>query len=96
MPGTRVAADMGGAAGVLLLRSWRRTPNSRRVLLDRPGVIPAAVAAAERVRPSPPLSAIAGDFFTAVPKADLYLLKHILHDWDDAGCIRILTNCGAP
>jgi hypothetical protein len=28
-----------------------------------------------------------------VPKADLYLLKHILHDWDDASCIRILTNC---
>ena len=28
-----------------------------------------------------------------MPKADLYLLKHILHDWDDAGCIRILKNC---
>jgi hypothetical protein len=36
---------------------------------------------------------VAGDFFEAVPQADLYLLKHILHDWDDANCIRILKNC---
>jgi hypothetical protein len=38
-------------------------------------------------------SVVAGDFFDTVPPADLYLLKWILHDWDDASCIRILKNC---
>jgi len=36
---------------------------------------------------------VGGDFFQCVPGADLYLLKHILHDWDDAACICILRNC---
>ena len=36
---------------------------------------------------------MAGDFFAAVPAADLYLLKAILHDWDDDSCVRILRNC---
>ena len=37
----------------------------------------------------------AGDFFETVPDADLYLLKMILHDWDDEQSIRILRNCRA-
>ena len=90
---TRVAADIGGAAGVLLHALMAANPELEGVLLDRPDVIPTAVAAAKRRGLHRRFSAIAGDFFTAVPKADLYLLKHILHDWDDAGCIRILTNC---
>ena len=35
---------------------------------------------------------VAGDMFTEVPSADAYLLKHILHDWNDADCVRILSN----
>jgi hypothetical protein len=80
-----VAADIGGAAGVLLHALMASNPKLEGVLLDRPDVIPAAVAAAEQRGLHRRFSAIAGDFFTAVPKADLYLLKHILHDWDDAG-----------
>jgi hypothetical protein len=90
---TRVAADIGGAAGVLLHALMAANPELEGVLLDRADVIPAAAAAAEQRGLQRRFSAIAGDFFTAVPKADLYLLKHILHDWDDASCIRILTNC---
>jgi len=37
----------------------------------------------------------ARDFFETVPDADLYLLKMILHDWDDEQSIRILRNCRA-
>jgi O-methyltransferase domain len=36
---------------------------------------------------------VAGDFFTSVPPADLYLLKLVLHDWSDDACISILKNC---
>jgi hypothetical protein len=35
------------------------------------------------------------DFFESVPAADLYVLKYILHDWDDVSCVRILQNCRA-
>ena len=34
-----------------------------------------------------------GNFFTSVPAGDLYLLKRILHDWDDDQCVGILRNC---
>jgi hypothetical protein len=34
---------------------------------------------------------IAGDFFEEVPRADAYLMKHILHDWSDAECVDILS-----
>jgi hypothetical protein len=35
---------------------------------------------------------VGGDMFQAVPKADAYSLKMILHDWNDAECIKILSN----
>jgi len=38
---------------------------------------------------------VAGNFFEEVPSADLYLLKMILHDWDDDACRKILRNCRA-
>ena len=36
---------------------------------------------------------VGGDFFESVPPADLYLLKFILHDWDDERAITILQRC---
>jgi hypothetical protein len=36
---------------------------------------------------------VAGDFFQGVPEADLYVLKTVLHDWDDAQAARILRRC---
>jgi O-methyltransferase domain len=36
---------------------------------------------------------VGGDFFESVPQADLYLLKFILHDWDDQRAIKILQRC---
>lgn len=37
-----------------------------------------------------------GSFFDAVPAgADAYFMKHIIHDWDDEDCVRILRNCRA-
>jgi O-methyltransferase domain len=37
---------------------------------------------------------VSGSFFESVPKgADAYLMKHIIHDWDDERCITILKNC---
>jgi hypothetical protein len=49
--------------------------------------------AAEKRGLSMRFSAVAGDFFAAVPAADLYLLKTVLHDWEDDQATSILRNC---
>jgi len=36
---------------------------------------------------------IEGDFFDAVPQADIHILKHVIHNWDDEQSVRILSNC---
>jgi hypothetical protein len=36
---------------------------------------------------------IGGDFLQGVPAGETYLLSHVLHNWDDEGCARILRNC---
>jgi hypothetical protein len=38
---------------------------------------------------------VAGSFFDALPAGDLYLLKSVLHNWDDARCVQILLRCRA-
>ncbi len=83
-------ADIGGSGGDLLLAVLGHYPGTRGVLFDLPEV-------AERARPAIAASPLAdrveivgGSFFDAVPAADLYLLKQILHDWHDDECRRIL------
>lgn len=88
-----VAADIGGASGTLLHGLLAANPQLRGIVYDQEHVIPSARAAAERLGLANRVAVIAGDFFNAVPEADLYLLKWILHDWDDTACIRILKNC---
>jgi hypothetical protein len=38
---------------------------------------------------------IAGDFFEHVPASDLYILKHVLGNWPDDACRKLLRNCRA-
>lgn len=88
-----VAADIGGASGILLHALLAANPQLQGTVYDRPNVVPSAIAKAERLGLSDRVPVIAGDFFGSVPEADLYLLKWILHDWDDASSITILKNC---
>jgi SAM-dependent methyltransferase len=90
--GIGIAADIGGAAGALLHALLRANPGLAGIVLDRPNVVPDAVALAERAGLGRRVRAVGGDFFEAVPAADLYLLKFILHDWNDDACIRILRS----
>ncbi len=80
--------DVGGAHGAFLRWVLERLPEARGVLLDLPYVLDAARGTLDgRVE------CVAGDFSRAVPAGgDLYLLKHILHDWDDASAGTILRN----
>jgi O-methyltransferase domain len=63
------------------------------LFLDLPNVVPSATAAASVLGLAQRSRALAGDFFTYVPEADIYLLKHILHDWNDREAVRILKGC---
>jgi hypothetical protein len=80
--------DVGGGRGLLLQKVLAAYPGLRGTGFDQPQVVaPVAVPPELTGR----LSIQGGDFFTAVPAgADAYLLKHILHDWGDDACLRIL------
>jgi len=91
--GVSLAADVGGGTGQLVRELMRANSGLRGLVLDLPQAAAAARQAAEADGLGARFSAVAGDFFAAVPDADLYLLKAILHDWDDGSCVRILRNC---
>ncbi len=83
--------DVGGGRGTLLSAILRSHLGLRAILCDGPGVLSSAesLLAAAGVRDRVEL--IPGNFFKAVPEgADCYLLKNILHDWNDDVCIQIL------
>jgi orsellinic acid C2-O-methyltransferase len=86
--------DVGGGYGQLLFSILAANPSMQGVLFDM-------AHAAEKLTPPFEIAGLAhrcefavGDFFKAVPPdADVYLLKSILHDWDDERCLVILRNC---
>lgn len=80
--------DIGGGQGALLNAILSTYPTMSGVLFDLPSVITAGETVAARGE------RVAGDFFQAVPtEGDLYLLKSVLHDWDDTQSLAILKNC---
>lgn len=89
----RLAVDIGGSHGTLLLGLLAKYPEARGIVFDLPDV---AARAAEQLRRHPlgqRIESIGGDFLRAVPAGgDLYLLKQILHNWDDAQCLAILKS----
>ncbi len=90
----RRICDVGGGHGDLLAEVLLRHPHLRAVLLDGAGVLATArpFLAARGVLERVELAA--GSFFEAVPEGcDAYLLKNILHDWDDRRAAEILANC---
>jgi hypothetical protein len=91
--GVSLAVDVGGGTGQLVRALMRASEGLHGLVLDLPQAAAAARQAAEADGLGARFSAEAGDFFAAVPAADLYLLKAILHDWDDDSCVRILRNC---
>jgi SAM-dependent methyltransferase len=89
----KLAVDIGGASGTLVHSLMTANPQLHGIILDLPDVVPSATAAAAALGLAERSSALAGDFFASVPEADIYLLKNILHDWDDEQSVRILENC---
>lgn len=93
--GSSVVADIAGGAGSLLAGVLRANPQLRGILFDQPSVV-----GRELEVQAPDLAdrcaIVGGDFFEAVPAgADVYVLKAILHDWEDPESIAILRNIRA-
>jgi len=86
--------DVGGGRGTLLAEILRRHPRVEGVLLESFGVLDAARAYLSRQGVLDRVELHSGSFFDAVPAGcDAYLLKQVLHDWDDERCLAILRNC---
>ena len=85
--------DIGGASGTIVGALLEANPALRGTIFERADVVPRAEAALAERRLPPRCRAVAGDFFESVPEADLYILKSIIHDWDDRQSVKILRNC---
>jgi O-methyltransferase domain/Dimerisation domain len=86
--------DVGGGHGALLAGVLAAHPLVRGVVFDQPHVVAGAPAVLEAAGVADRCQAVGGSFFDAVPAgADAYVLKAILHDWDDEDAVRILGSC---
>jgi hypothetical protein len=85
--------DIGGADGVLLAAILAARPATRGILFDQPRLREAAEARIAAAGLATRCSFVGGDFFATVPAGgDIYVLKLILHDWDDGQARAILRN----
>jgi hypothetical protein len=85
--------DVGGGHGFLLAAIAARHPKVQGTLFDLPHVAPDAIRSFQRFGVEGRCRFTEGSFFTdEIPTGDLFLLKNILHDWDDEKCIAILKN----
>ncbi|MFE7302304.1 methyltransferase [Streptomyces sp. NPDC057579] len=91
-PAVGTVVDVGGGHGGLLLEVLRRHPGLHGVLYDQPHVLAGHRLDSEQAVTGR-WTLADGDFFTAVPPGDIYLIKRILHDWDDERSAVILDNC---
>lgn len=94
LPDDALIADIGGGAGELLAGVLARRPKTRGLLFDLQHALDRAVRVLERQGVKDRCVLRAGNFFDEVPKgADVYLMKSILHDWDDMNVVRLLERC---
>ena len=89
-PFTRVV-DVGGGHGQLLSAILARNPHLSGILFD----LPSGVAAAQQGAGGdlPRTEFVAGDFFESVPAGDVYVIKKVVHDWNDERAAVLLRNC---
>lgn len=88
--------DIAGGHGYLLAQILKANPSMSGILFDVPPVIAGADALLEKEGVTARVEKVSGDFFASVPKnADAYIMKHIIHDWDDERATKILQNINA-
>jgi hypothetical protein len=91
-----IIVDVGGGRGTQLTAILEKVPASRGMLFELPHVVDAAAKLIEERGWKSRCEVMAGDFFQEVPAGgDLYLLKKVIHNWDNDRASTILGNCRA-
>jgi O-methyltransferase/methyltransferase family protein len=90
----RTIVDVGGGNGTLIGGLLAATPGLRGVVFDTPSGVAEARRYLEAAGVADRCEIIEGDFFESVPAgADAYIMKSIIHDWDDTRSVTILRHC---
>ena len=87
--------DVGGGDGSLLSVILQANPRLRGVLVDLRHVTDSARRRFKKNGLAERCEVVPGDFFAPLPEGDSYILKWIIHDWDDQWSEAILSNCCA-
>jgi O-methyltransferase len=97
LPSGQTIADIGGSDGSLLVDLLARDddPTRRGIVFDLPETVPVARTLIAEAGLTDRIEVVAGDFFTKVPEADIYVLSWILHNWSDQDGRRILGSISA-
>ncbi|MCG8571643.1 MAG: acetylserotonin O-methyltransferase [Spirochaetes bacterium] len=86
--------DIGGGYGGLIFKILENNPHLQGMIADLPSIVEDVHNQIIKKGLEDRCQAHSCDFFKAIPKnKELYLLSHILHDWDDQHCKKILINC---
>ena len=94
--GAKTIVDVGGGRGTLISSILRAYPDARGIVVDLPHVIEQGRQLIATNGLQDRCELVGGDFFKQVPSGgDVYLLKWVIHDWDDAKATAILKNCHA-
>ncbi len=92
--GAKRVVDIGGGEGGLVRALLQAYPGLSGVILDLELAGPGARRSLANAGVAARGTFVAGDFFDRVPAGgDVYLLKSVLHNWDDAAAVRILRRC---
>jgi len=91
--GMGTLCDVAGGHGFLLTSILKKHADLRGILFDLDHVVPGAKERIAGMGLTDRCETASGDFFLSVPAADSYIMKHIIHDWEDSKAITILRNC---
>jgi hypothetical protein len=92
--GVEVVVDVAGGNGALLAAVLRHLPSARGILFDLPAGLAGAQKVMEEAAVADRVTTVEGSFFESIPEGgDLYMLKSIVHDWDDRRATEILSAC---
>jgi len=89
----KTLVDIGGGHGFVLTSILKKYPEIRGVVSDLEHVVTGASEMIRNAGVESRCTTHCSDFFASVPPADAYIMKHIIHDWDDEKATTILRNC---
>jgi hypothetical protein len=92
--GFKTIVDVGGGNGALLMAVLNAAPQAKGIVFDEEYVVEETKKTLKEKGFDKRCSIEAGSFFDFIPRgADLYLMKMVMHDWNDEQCLQILNNC---